>query len=158
MSKKEKLSLTSVPMVITTTGTALITNSTFTTPQSFVNLASQARPQLQVHCMIWYVTYTKCSYVTVTAMNAYRYTEWSNTGLFNLFRSEWNFILTLCHGNSYALHLRVNNSLKIFFSESIIPRKLIFCRNIPWVVLSKICSYGSEIPIFSKQEVKNHEN
>jgi hypothetical protein len=31
------------------------------------------------------------------------------------------------------------------FSETIIPRTLIFCRNIPWVVLSKICSYDFAI-------------
>jgi hypothetical protein len=41
--------------------------------------------------------------------------------------------------------LRVNISLKIFFSETIIPRKLIFGRNVPWVGLFKICSNGSEI-------------
>jgi hypothetical protein len=57
------------------------------------------------------------------------------------FRSEWNFILTIC---SFAL--RVNNSLKIYFSETIIPRKLILCSNVPWVGLFKICSQGSEIP------------
>jgi hypothetical protein len=61
-------------------------------------------------------------------------------------RSEWNFILTLCHGNSYVLHVHVNNSLKIFLSENIITRKLIFCRELHWVVLSKICLYGSKIP------------
>jgi hypothetical protein len=43
--------------------------------------------------------------------------------------------------------LRVNNSLKIFFSETIIPRKLIFGMNVPWVGLFKICSNGSENPI-----------
>jgi hypothetical protein len=26
------------------------------------------------------------------------------------------------------------------------PRKLIYCRNVPWGVLFKICSRGSEIP------------
>jgi hypothetical protein len=41
--------------------------------------------------------------------------------------------------------LRVNISLKIFFSETIIPMKLIFGRNVPWVGLFKICSNGSEI-------------
>ena len=46
----------------------------------------------------------------------------------------------------YAYALRVNISLKIFFSETIIPRKLIFGRNVPWVGLFKICSNGSEIP------------
>ena len=50
------------------------------------------------------------------------------------------FILTLCHGLSYASG--VNFSLNI--SET--PRKLIFCRNVPWGVLFKICSSGSEIP------------
>jgi hypothetical protein len=39
----------------------------------------------------------------------------------------------------------VNFSLKIF-SETITPRKLIFCRNVPWGVLFNICSLGSEIP------------
>jgi hypothetical protein len=34
--------------------------------------------------------------------------------------------------------------VKIFFSEMIIPRKLIFGRNVPCVGLFKICSYGSE--------------
>jgi hypothetical protein len=49
-------------------------------------------------------------------------------------------------------------SLEIF-SETIIPRKLIFGRNLPWVGLFIICSNGSKIPnIFSEQEVKNHEN
>jgi hypothetical protein len=51
------------------------------------------------------------------------------------------------HGNSYVLRVRVNNSLKIFFSETIIPRKLIFRMNVPWVGLFIICSNGSEIPI-----------
>jgi hypothetical protein len=55
------------------------------------------------------------------------------------------FILTLCHRNSYAYALRVNISLKIFFSETIIPRKLIFGRNVRWVGLFKICLNGSEI-------------
>jgi hypothetical protein len=41
---------------------------------------------------------------------------------------------------------RINISLKIFFSETIIPRKLIFGRNVPWVGLIIICSNGSEIP------------
>jgi hypothetical protein len=45
-----------------------------------------------------------------------------------------------------VLRVRVNNSLKIFFSETIIPTKLIFCRNVPWVGLFKICSQGFEIP------------
>jgi hypothetical protein len=40
----------------------------------------------------------------------------------------------------------VNFSLNIFFSETTTPRELIFGRNVPWVVLFKICSYGSEIP------------
>jgi hypothetical protein len=44
------------------------------------------------------------------------------------------------------VRVRVNFSLNIFFSETIIPRKLIFGMNVPWVVLFKICSYGSEIP------------
>jgi hypothetical protein len=44
------------------------------------------------------------------------------------------------------VRVRVNISLKIFFSETIIPRKLIFGRNVPWVSLFKICSNGSEIP------------
>jgi hypothetical protein len=43
--------------------------------------------------------------------------------------------------------LRVNNSLKKFFSETIIPRKLIFGMNVSWVGLFKICSNGSEILI-----------
>jgi hypothetical protein len=34
--------------------------------------------------------------------------------------------------------------LKIFFSETIIPRKLIFGRNVPGVNLFKICWNGSE--------------
>jgi hypothetical protein len=50
--------------------------------------------------------------------------------------------LILCQ----LVRVHVNNSLKIFFSETSIPRKLIFGRNVPWVVLSKICSYGSGIP------------
>jgi hypothetical protein len=37
----------------------------------------------------------------------------------------------------------VNFSLNIFL-ETITPRKLIFCRNVPWGVL--FCSRGSEIP------------
>jgi hypothetical protein len=41
--------------------------------------------------------------------------------------------------------VRVNISLKIF-SETIIPRKLIFGSNVPWVGLFKICLNGSEIP------------
>jgi hypothetical protein len=44
------------------------------------------------------------------------------------------------------VRVRVNISLKLFFSETIIPRKLIFCRNVPWVGIFKICSQGSEIP------------
>jgi hypothetical protein len=40
----------------------------------------------------------------------------------------------------------VNISLKIF-SETIIPRMLIFGMNVPWVGLFIICSNGSEIPI-----------
>jgi hypothetical protein len=54
------------------------------------------------------------------------------------------FILTLCHGHSYAYVLNINISLKIF-SETIIPRKRIFGRNVPWVGLFKICSNSSEI-------------
>jgi hypothetical protein len=56
------------------------------------------------------------------------------------------FILTLCHGNSYAYVLRVNISLKIFFSETIIPRKLIVGRNVSCVGLFKMCLNDSEIP------------
>jgi hypothetical protein len=43
------------------------------------------------------------------------------------------------------VHVGVNFSLNIFFSESTTPRELIFGRNVPWVILFKICSYGSEI-------------
>jgi hypothetical protein len=43
------------------------------------------------------------------------------------------------------VRVRVNFSLNIFFSETT-PRELIFGRNVPWVVLFKFCSYGSEIP------------
>jgi hypothetical protein len=39
--------------------------------------------------------------------------------------------------------LRINNSLKI--SETTAPRKLIFCRNVPWFRLLKICLHGSQI-------------
>ena len=42
-----------------------------------------------------------------------------------------------------CVRVRVNFSLNIFFSET---RELIFGRNVPWVVLFKICSYGSKIP------------
>jgi hypothetical protein len=35
-------------------------------------------------------------------------------------------------------------SLNIF-SETTTPRELILGRNVPWVVLFKICSYGSDI-------------
>jgi hypothetical protein len=45
---------------------------------------------------------------------------------------------------TFDLYFKVNNSLKI--SETIIPRKLIYCRNVPWVGLFGICSHGSEIP------------
>ena len=37
-------------------------------------------------------------------------------------------------------------SLKIFFSETTIPRKLIFYRDVPWVGLFKFCSPRSGIP------------
>jgi hypothetical protein len=58
------------------------------------------------------------------------------------------FILTLCHGLSYASPYvsSINFSLNIFFTETMTPRKLIFCRNLLWGVLFKICSWGSEIP------------
>jgi hypothetical protein len=36
------------------------------------------------------------------------------------------------------IHVRVNFSLNIFFSETTTPRELIFGRNVPWVVLFKI--------------------
>jgi hypothetical protein len=42
-------------------------------------------------------------------------------------------------------HVCVNLSLNIFFSETTLPRRLISCRNVPWVVLLKNCSYGYEI-------------
>ena len=44
------------------------------------------------------------------------------------------------------VRVHVNFSLNIFFSETTTPRELIFGRNVPWVVLFKICSYGYEIP------------
>jgi hypothetical protein len=43
-----------------------------------------------------------------------------------------------------CVRVRVNFSLNIFFSETTTPRELIFGRNVPWVVLFKICSYDSE--------------
>jgi hypothetical protein len=42
--------------------------------------------------------------------------------------------------------LSVNISLNTLLSETIIHRKLIFGRNVPWVGLFKICSNVSEIP------------
>jgi hypothetical protein len=44
-----------------------------------------------------------------------------------------------------CVRVRGNFSLNIFFLETTTPRELIFGRNVPWVVLFKICSYGSEI-------------
>jgi hypothetical protein len=45
----------------------------------------------------------------------------------------------------YASVSGINFSLNIFFLETITPRKLIFCRNVPWGVLFKFYSRGSEI-------------
>jgi hypothetical protein len=49
---------------------------------------------------------------------------------------SWPLIRVLVH---------FNLSLNIF-SETTTPRGLTFCRNVPWVVLFKICSFGSRIP------------
>jgi hypothetical protein len=46
---------------------------------------------------------------------------------------------------SYAYAFDVNFSLNILFFETITYWKVIFCRNVPWGVLFKICSQGSEI-------------
>jgi hypothetical protein len=53
------------------------------------------------------------------------------------------------------VRVRVNISLKIFFSETIIPRKLIFGMNVPWGGLFIICSNGSEIPIIFRTGSEN---
>jgi hypothetical protein len=45
-----------------------------------------------------------------------------------------------------CVRVRVNFSLNLFFSETTTHRELIFGKNVPWVVLFKICLYGSEIP------------
>jgi hypothetical protein len=48
-------------------------------------------------------------------------------------------IMSFCHGLSSASAYGISFYLK-FFSETTTPRKLIFCRDVPWVGLFKFCS------------------
>jgi hypothetical protein len=45
-----------------------------------------------------------------------------------------------------CVRVRVHVNFSLNISETTTPRELIFGRNVPWVVLFKICSHGSEIP------------
>jgi hypothetical protein len=60
------------------------------------------------------------------------------------FKVRMKFTLTLSHGLLYAYVLHFKISLKI--SETITPRKLMFCKNVPRVGLIKFCSQNARIP------------